>query len=81
LKDWGYSNTYEIYEEWRHRYGPGVTRNAEHVFGLQVPSPLPIQLAPREHLQFQWLSWEQAAEKVFSPSNAEAIRKLPLMSV
>jgi dATP pyrophosphohydrolase len=80
LDNWGYTNTFEIYEEWRHRYEPGVTRNTEHVFGLQIPTNLPVRLAPREHLQYQWLPWELAAEKVFSPSNAEAIRKLPLLS-
>ena len=80
LEDWHHTNTYEIYEEWRHRYEPGVTHNTEHVFRLQVPMQVPVRLSPREHVQFQWLPWEQAAEKVFSPSNAEAIRILPQLS-
>jgi NTP pyrophosphohydrolases including oxidative damage repair enzymes len=76
LEDWGYSNRYEIYECYRHRYPADVTHNTEHVFGLQVPSPLPVTLAPREHLSCRWLPAEEAAGKCFSPSNAEAIRKL-----
>jgi dATP pyrophosphohydrolase len=76
LKDWGYSNVYEIYACYRHRYPPDITHNTEHVFGLQVPSPLPVTLAPREHLHFQWLPAEAAAARCFSPSNAEAIRRL-----
>ena len=28
---------YEIYPEWRFRYAPGVTRNIEHWFALEVP--------------------------------------------
>jgi dihydroneopterin triphosphate diphosphatase len=36
LSDWQHSNSYEIFPEWRHRYAPGVTRNTEHVFSLQV---------------------------------------------
>lgn len=76
LVDWGYSNVYEIYDCYRHRYAPGVTHNTEHVFGLELPAPLPVVLAPREHLAFLWLPAGEAAAKCFSPSNAEAIRRL-----
>ncbi len=77
LIDWNLSNIYEIYPVWRHRYAPGVTRNTEHVFGLQVPIDMTITLAEREHLQYQWLPWRSAADQCFSPSNAEAILQLP----
>ena len=76
LTDWHIRNDYEIYEEWRWRYAPQVTHNTEHVFGLLMPEPVPVLLAPREHLRFDWLPWQLAAGKVFSPSNAEAIRRL-----
>ncbi|WP_324780293.1 dihydroneopterin triphosphate diphosphatase [Thiobacillus sedimenti] len=77
LTPWGIETRYEIYERWRHRYAPGVTHNTEHVFGLKLPAPLPVQLAPREHLRYEWLPWDLAAERCFSPSNAAAIRLLP----
>ena len=77
LRDWQLSNVYEIYPVWRHRYAPGVTQNTEHVFGLCVPRDIAIALAPREHLQFQWLPWREAADRCFSPSNAEALLQLP----
>ncbi|MGE5522346.1 MAG: dihydroneopterin triphosphate diphosphatase [Rhodospirillaceae bacterium] len=77
LSDWGKQNCYEIYPHWRHRYEPGVTHNTEHVFGLELPAPLPVRLAPREHLAYVWLPWDAAAERAFSWSNAEAIRELP----
>lgn len=77
LTDWHTQNLYEIYPHWRHRYADGITHNTEHVFGLRLPQALPIQLAPREHLAYQWLPWQQAADKVFSPSNREAILQLP----
>lgn len=77
LVDWNLSNVYEIYPVWRHRYAPGVTHNTEHVFGLLASKDMPIKLAEREHLQFQWLSWRLAADQCFSPSNAEAILQLP----
>ena len=36
-----------------------------------------ITLAPREHTQHVWLPWQAAADRCFSPSNAEAILQLP----
>ena len=77
LRDWHLSNVYEIYPVWRHRYAPGVTHNTEYVFGLRVPRRVPIVLAPGEHLNHEWLPWREAADKCFSPSNAEAILQLP----
>lgn len=77
LTDWQAQNVYEIYPQWRHRYAPDTLYNTEHVFGLQLPHPVTAQLAPREHLNFQWLAWQDAAEKVFSPSNRAAILELP----
>ncbi|MFY7865690.1 dihydroneopterin triphosphate diphosphatase [Roseateles sp.] len=77
LVDWGLANRYEIYPVWRHRYASGVTHNTEHVFGLQVPAGTLVRLAPREHLQFRWLPWREAADLCFSPSNAEAVLHLP----
>lgn len=67
---------YEIYPDWRFRYGPGVTRNVEHWFALQVPDSTPIKLSPREHVAYEWLPFAEAAKKCFSRSNGEAILKL-----
>jgi len=77
LSDWHKQNEFEIYQSWRGRYAPGVTQNVEHVFGLQVPRACPVTLEPSEHLRYEWLPWEAAAQKVFSWTNAEAIRELP----
>ena len=77
LSDWHYQNVYEIYPVWRHRYAPGVTQNTEHVFGLELPEVQPVKLSPREHLDYIWLPWQEAAEKCFSPSNRAAILQLP----
>ena len=77
LTDWHQTNHYEIFKHWRHRYPEGVTHNTEHVFGLSLTGPLPVRLAPREHLQYAWLDWEVAADRCFSWSNVEAIRSLP----
>ena len=76
LTDWHIENRYEIYEEWRWRYAPDVRFNIEHVFGLRLPAVIPVRIAVREHLDFIWLPREQAAQKVFSESNANAIQLL-----
>lgn len=77
LRDWNLANVYEIYPVWRHRYAPGITHNTEHVFGLTVPAGTAVALNPREHLQYMWLPWREAADRCFSPSNAEAVLHLP----
>lgn len=77
LRDWQLANVYEIYPRWRHRYAPGVTHNTEHVFGLLVPAGTAVTLNPREHLRHAWLPWREAADRCFSPSNAEAVLQLP----
>ena len=77
LVDWQLANVYDIYPQWQHRYAAGVTRNTEHVFGLRVPRDIAVRPAPREHLRHEWLEWRAAADRCFSPSNAEAILQLP----
>ncbi len=76
FQDWHTSNIYEIYSHWRHRYAPGVTQNTEHVFGLLLPEALPIRLSPDEHVRYEWVDWREAAQRVFSWTNVEALRKL-----
>ena len=77
LRDWHLENVYDIYPRWLHRYAPGVMRNTEHLFGLRVPAGVPVTLNPREHTASVWLPWREAAERCFSPSNAEACLLLP----
>jgi len=77
LVDWGLENIYEIYPRWRSRYAPGVTHNTEHLFGLCVPNRVTPRLDPREHTDWRWLPYREAADACFSPSNAEAILLLP----
>jgi dihydroneopterin triphosphate diphosphatase len=76
LEDWHLSHVYEIYLHWRYRYAPDVTHNTEHIFGLKVPAAIPIKLSADEHVQYLWLDWKEAMDKVFSWTNVEAIKKL-----
>lgn len=74
--DWQQTNQYEILAHWLKRYGPSVTHNVEHMFSLCLPSTLPVTLAPREHLQYVWQPWRDAADRCFSMTNVAAIRSL-----
>ncbi len=76
LQDWQASNVYEIYPHWRHRYAPGVVENTEHLYGLELPSALPIKLAPDEHVRYEWVDWREAATRVFSWTNVDALKRL-----
>ena len=65
-----------LWPQWRARYAADVTHNTEHVFGFQVPQPVVATLDPAEHTQQVWLPWQEAMEKVFSPTNRDAIWQL-----
>jgi dihydroneopterin triphosphate diphosphatase len=76
LTDWRLKNRYEIWPQWRARYAPDVTHNVEHVFGFLVPQVTVATLDPAEHTAQLWLPWRDAIDKVFSPTNRDAIRQL-----
>jgi dATP pyrophosphohydrolase len=76
LTDSNTRNVYEIYPRWRHRYAQGVTHNTESVFYFLLDVPQSPQLAPNEHLAFQWLDFGVAAKLAFSPSNQTALFNL-----
>jgi dihydroneopterin triphosphate diphosphatase len=76
LQDWQASNVYEIYPHWRHRYAPGVIENVEHLFGLCLPGRMDIGLAADEHTRYEWVDWREAATRVFSWTNVDALKRL-----
>ncbi|MDA0237896.1 MAG: dihydroneopterin triphosphate diphosphatase [Proteobacteria bacterium] len=76
LADWKIFNEFEIFKHWRGRYAPGVTHNMEHVFGVRVPERVSIKISQREHTQFGWFQIEDAIGRVFSWTNADALRFL-----
>jgi len=76
LTDWRIRNRYEIWPQWRARYAPGVTHNVEHVFGFLVPEAAVATLDPAEHVAQVWLPWQAAMDRVFSPTNRDALWQL-----
>jgi len=79
LVDWRVQNRFEIFRHWASRFPPGTTHNTERVFGLTLPGRVPVVLEPREHLRYQWMPWQEAAALVFSWTNADALRMLPVV--
>lgn len=77
LADWQMCFHFEIMEEWRHRYQPGVHFNTEHVFSLMLSGQPTPRLAKDEHCASLWLPHMQAKEKAFSWTNAAVIDRLP----
>jgi hypothetical protein len=71
LRDWHRSVEYEIYPHWQHRYPAGITRNTEHWFSAAIPAGSIPTLS--EHSAYAWLPAQDAANKVFSPSNRDII--------
>ena len=76
VADLQFENVYCIYPRWRHRYPPQTTHNRERCFAVCLPDKLTPTLAPREHVAFEWMPIERAAERVTSWSNAAALRSL-----
>ncbi len=65
---------FEIYPKWQYRYAPGITRNLEHVFCFKLKSLVEIKLS-QEHLDYCWVTKEEAIAKVISTTNRDAILK------
>jgi len=72
LKDRQRSYRFPIHPAWRSRYAADVRANTEHVFTAQVAEQQ-VSLNSREHGDYAWLSGLEAAEKVHSSTNREAI--------
>lgn len=64
---------FEIIETWRHRYAPGVRHNREYLFSLALSERRPVRIDPREHVAYTWCPRAEAADKVWSWSNRDAI--------
>lgn len=73
LEETGLIYRYQIRPEWQHRYPDGETENKEYCFLLKVRGDEAIALT--EHLQYRWMSPEDAVNTFWSPSNRELIQK------
>ncbi len=72
--DWQRTEQFQIHPKWRHRYGPGVTQNREHLFSLKLSQRRPITIEPTEHVDFCWRSFEAAHALAWSWTNKKALK-------
>lgn len=66
-------NQFKIRPRWQHRYPPSTQYNTEYVYALMCSGNEKIHLS--EHLQYRWLSKQEAIEKVWSETNRAAISR------
>lgn len=72
----GRTRSFPILPAWRRRYAPEVGENTEHTFVLRLPQREPVRLNPAEHREYAWLPFTEAAARVSSWTNREAIEEL-----
>ena len=73
IQDCRRSNAFPIHPAWRARFAPGVESIREHVFLALFEQRPDIRLNPQEHQTCCWLPREQAAHRVGSYTNRDAI--------
>jgi dATP pyrophosphohydrolase len=76
LRDLNWSQEYEILPSFGKKYAPGVTRNLEHAFALELPQRMPVTMSDHEHAQYRWLSAADAIELASSSTNRAVIERL-----
>jgi dATP pyrophosphohydrolase len=67
---------FPILPGFRHRYGPDVNNNLEHLWYLERPTIEPVRLAPSEHVACEWLPIDAAIARVASWTNREALENI-----
>jgi 8-oxo-dGTP pyrophosphatase MutT (NUDIX family) len=73
---------YELYcspearQQWLDLYGPGIDTVPEETFAAEVPGGIDPTLAPAEHDDFRWCSFEEADGLLRWKENREALEVL-----
>ena len=76
LRETGIRRSYDILPQWRYKFPPGVTRNAENLFFCSLKQRVDIVLDQREHTDYQWLKFSDGIELAWSWTNKLAIMQL-----
>jgi len=71
-----WTQVYEILPAFGKVYAPGVTLNLEHAFSLRLQNRVPVTLSQSEHVQYRWVSDNEAIRTVSSSSNRAVIQEL-----
>jgi dATP pyrophosphohydrolase len=76
LRNMHWTQVYDILPSFGKKYAPGITRNLEHAFALELPQRVPVTLSDHEHAQFRWLPAAEAIELASSSTNRAVIERL-----
>jgi dATP pyrophosphohydrolase len=76
MRNLHWTQVYEILPAFGKKYAPGVTRNLEHAFALKLPQRVPVTLSVTEHLQYRWLSGDEAMSAASSSTDRTIIHQL-----
>ena len=72
----GVTRQFTIDPRWQNRFAPGVTENTEYEWRYRLPSVTSIVISDKEHSEHCWLPIREAADKVWSWTNKEALEGL-----
>ena len=72
LIDLDLTNVFEIAEQWRPKYAPGVTRNEEVCFAVPVQHGA-VEIDRLEHDEYVWVDYDAAVELLYWESNRKAL--------
>ena len=72
----GLSRQFVIDPRWRHKYQPGIVENVEFEWRYRIEKPMPVKLQKSEHSEFCWCPLDEAADRVWSWTNRDALQQL-----
>lgn len=72
----GISRQFAIDPRWRSKFAPGIVENVEFEWRYKLLAPLDIRLNRAEHSEYEWLPIADAADKVWSWTNRDALTGL-----
>ena len=65
---------FEIFPQYRHKYPSHIRFNEEHEFIARVPLSASVNIDPKEHVDYAWVSVDEAIARCLSWSNQMALR-------
>ncbi len=75
----GTSRQFTIDSRWQSRFAPGVVENVEYEYRYKMQNRAEITLSEDEHSGLEWLPLEQAAGRVWSWTNKQALEQLKVI--
>jgi dATP pyrophosphohydrolase len=75
----GTSRQFTIDSRWQSRFGPGVVENVEYEYHYRMQNRAEIALSEDEHSDLEWLPLDEAAGRVWSWTNKQALEQLKVI--